>query len=75
MTATLADPRLHAWTQRKAAIEKAALLRMYRASMCGCSRCDDADRIEELDALIARAVEAIDELTEVCATRPVLVSG
>ena len=58
------DPRLHAWQQRKIAVEKLALLRLYRHSMCGCLRCGDADRIEELDALIARAVEAVDELTD-----------
>jgi len=71
----MSDLRQDAWTQRKVAVEKAALLRMYRASLCGCTRCNDADRIEELDALITRAVEAIAELSEVCATMPVLVSG
>jgi len=62
---TLTDPGLlDAWKQRKVAVEHLALLRLYRHSLCGCSRCGDADRIEELDALIARAVEAVDELTD-----------
>lgn len=69
------DPRPRARTQRRSALDKLALMRVYRASICGCPSCGDADRIEELDALIARAVEAVQELTEVCATRPVLVSG
>ena len=55
MTTTLLDPRLALWRQRKVTTEKLATLRMYRASMCGCSRCNDSDRIEELDALIHRA--------------------
>jgi len=71
----MSDPRLDAARQRRATLDKLALMRVYRASICGCTRCGDADRIEELDALIARAVEAVDELTEVCATRPVLVNG
>jgi len=69
------DPRVHAWQQRKIAVERVALLRMYAHTLCGCQRCGDADRIEELAALIACAVEAVDELTEACSTRPVLVSG
>ena len=72
---TLTDPRLDTWTQRRVALDKLALMRVYRASICGCQRCNDADRIEELDALITRAIEAVEELTEACSTRPVLVSG
>jgi len=71
----MADPRLHAWQQRKIAVEKLALLRMYAHTLCGCTRCNDTDRIEELAALITRAVEAVAELSEACSTRPVLVSG
>ena len=72
---TLTDPRLHAWTQRRVALDKLALMRVYRASICGCQRCGDADRIEELDALITRAVEAIAELSDQICTRSVLVDG
>ena len=61
---TLTDPRLTLWRQRKVTTEKLATLRMYRASLCGCTHCNDADRIEELDALIHRAVEAVDEMND-----------
>ena len=72
---TLTDPRMDAWTRRRVTLDKLAVMRCWRASMCDCSRCGNADRIEEIDALIQRAVEAVQELTEVCSTRPVLVSG
>ena len=71
MTTTLLDPRLALWRQRKVTLEKLATLRMYRASMCGCQRCNDSDRIEELDAMIRRAVEAVDEITNrICEREP-----
>jgi len=62
MTTTLLDPRLTLWERRKVTLEKLATLRTYRASLCGCARCGDSDRIEELDALIRRAVESVDEM-------------
>jgi hypothetical protein len=58
------DPRVHAWQQRKIAVERVALLRMYRASCCCCSRCKDDDKAEELDSLIARTLEQIAELND-----------
>jgi len=58
------DPRFALRQQRRAALDKLALMRVYRASICGCLRCNDLDRAEELDALIARAVEAVQELTD-----------
>jgi len=62
---TLTDPGLlDAWGQRRVALDKLACLRVWRASICGCLRCNDLDRAEELDALIARCVEAVDELTD-----------
>ena len=71
MTTTLADPRTALWQRRKVTTEKLAMLRMYRASLCGCQRCNDADRIEELDALIHRAVEAVDKLNDqICEREP-----
>ena len=65
---------LDAWGQRRVALDKLALMRVYRASICGCLRCGDLDRAEELDALIARCVEAVDELTDAI-TDGVLVSA
>ena len=59
MTTTLADPRLTLWRQRKVTLVKLAELRMWRGALCGCQRCNDSDRIEELDSLIAQAVEWI----------------
>ena len=71
MTITLVDPRLALWQRRKVTIEKLATLRMYRASQCGCQRCNDSDRIEELDALIKRAVEAVDKMNDkICEREP-----
>ena len=64
MTTTLLDPRLALWRQRKVTLEKLATLRMYRASICGLPCCNDADRIEELDSLIERAVEQIAALND-----------
>ena len=62
MTTTLLDPRLALWQQRRATLVKLAELRMWRGALCGCTHCNDSDRIEELDALIRRAVEAVDEM-------------
>lgn len=62
MTTTLADPKVALWGQRRAAMTKRATLVMFRGTLCGCSRCNDSDRIEEIDALICRATQAIDEL-------------
>ena len=69
MTTTLADPRLGLWQQRQTTLAKLATLRMYRASQCGCTRCNDSDRIEELDALIRRAVEAVEDINNRICTR------
>ena len=60
---TLTDPRFALWEQRRTTLVKLAELRMFRGALCGCTRCNDSDRIEELDSLIARAVEAVDEIT------------
>ena len=62
-TQTLTDPRLALWRRRKVTLEKLATLRMFRGALCGCTRCNDSDRIEELDALIHRAVEGVDKIT------------
>ena len=64
MTTTLLDPRLALWQQRRTTLVKLAELRMFRGALCGCPRCNDSDRIEELDALIHRAVEAVDEMND-----------
>ena len=70
MTTTLANPRLALWDLRKAVVRKRALLEMYRSTLCGCSRCNDSDRIEELGALIQRATEAIADLgNQICERR------
>ena len=69
MTTTLADPRLMLWQQRRTTLVKLAELRMFRGALCGCQRCNDSDRIEELDALIRRAVEAVDEMNDRICTR------
>ena len=64
MTTTLLDPRLALWEQRRTTLVKLAELRMFRGALCGCTRCGDADRIEELDSLVERAVEQIAELND-----------
>ena len=62
MTTTLADSRLELCRQRKDTLAKLATLRMYQHTLCGCQQCGDAERIEELRALITRAEQAVDEL-------------
>ena len=62
MTTTLADPRVALWERRKVTAEKLAAMRTYSGTLCGCDRCGDAELIEEQAALIARAVEALEEL-------------
>jgi hypothetical protein len=68
-TTTLADPRPALWQQRRTTLVKLAELRMFRGALCGCLRCNDSDRIEELDAMIHRAVEAVDDLSNRICTR------
>ena len=63
MTTTLLDPKVALRGQRKTALTKRATLVMFRGTLCGCFHCGDADRFEEIDALITRATEAIDELS------------
>jgi len=71
MTTTLLDPRLALWQQRRTTLVKLAELRMFRGALCGCQRCNDSDRIEELDALIHRAVEAVDKMNnKICEREP-----
>jgi len=71
MTTTLLDPRLALWQQRRTTLVKLAELRMWRGALCGCQRCNDSDRIEELDALIHRAVEGVDKITNrICEREP-----
>ena len=62
MTTALADTKVALWGQRKTAMTKRATLALFRGTLCGCTQCGDSDRIEEIDALITRATEAIDEL-------------
>ena len=64
MTITLVDPQITLWQQRRTTLVKLAELRMFRGALCGCTRCNDSDRIEELDAMIHRAVEAVDEMND-----------
>ena len=63
MTATLLDPRLELCRQRHTMLSKLADMRTYSGTLCGCTQCGDAQLIEEQTALIARAVEALDELS------------
>ena len=68
---TLTDPRTALWERRKVTTEKLATLTLYRATLCGCDRCHDSDRIEEMGALSARATEAINELgNQICERKP-----
>jgi len=71
MTMTLLDPRVALWQQRRTTLVKLAELRMFRGALCGCPNCGDSDRIEELDALIHRAVEAVDKMNDkICERQP-----
>ena len=64
MTTTLLDPRLELWERRHLEQQRVATLRIYRASICGLACCHDADKGEELDSLIAQAIERIDEMND-----------
>jgi hypothetical protein len=70
---TLTDPRTAAWQRRRIEIDRLGTLRVFRGSCCGCSRCRDAERIEELDSLIKQTLERIAVLTDRCSTRLVPV--
>jgi len=64
MTITLVDPRLALWRRRKIEQDRLATLRIYRASICGLSCCNDADKGEELDSLIAQTIEWLAEISD-----------
>ena len=64
MTTTLLDPRLELCRQRKDTLAKLATMRLFQHTLCGCRQCGDAERIEELRALITRAEQAVDEMSD-----------
>ena len=64
MTRTITDPRPALWEQRRTTRDKLTLLRQQRRGFCGCARCDDAQLIEEVDALIVRATQVVLELSD-----------
>jgi len=63
---TLTDPRLDAWTRRRLEQRRLATLRVFRSSICGLSCCNDADKAEELDALIKQTLERIAVFEDRC---------
>ena len=68
---TMTTPRLAAWQQRRALQVKVAQLQVYRGTLCGCVRCNDANLIEEMGTRIAQATKAISDLgDQMCEREP-----
>lgn len=61
---SVTDPRTSSWELRQVAIEHLALLRVYRDSVCGCSRCGDETTGAQLDTAIAKNLAAIARYSE-----------
>lgn len=65
MDATLTEDRRYAlWTARGHEKERLAWHRIVRSTICGCTRCGDADQGERLDELIAVCLGRIAELED-----------
>lgn len=57
------------WRQRRTELERLGLARFHLACCCGCSTCNDSDRIEELQSLIRHTEQRIEDLGNQCCTR------
>lgn len=72
---TTDDLRLNLWARRQSETERLAQLRVARTRICGCPTCADADKGEELGALVRECESFIEELGGQICARPVLVDG
>jgi len=75
MTITTTDRRVMLCDQRRHELDRIALYQVQRRAICGCTRCADDDKGEELDALITRALANVAECEDLICTRSVLVDG
>jgi hypothetical protein len=70
MITTLADPRLiELWRRRKIEQENLGCLRLYRSSVCGCSRCGDQSQGDELDGHIRDCLARLAKISDAICTR------
>jgi len=69
MTITTTDRRVMLCTQRRHELDRIALMQVQRRAICGCDRCHDDDKGEELDALIRRALENVAQCEELICER------
>jgi len=64
-TTTLTErPMLTLWTARRHEQDQLAMNKGARQAVCGCSRCGDQDRGQELDYLIRRGLARISEIED-----------
>jgi len=64
---TLTDRRPALWVARRHQLDLLAMNRAARSAVCGCTRCGDQDRGQELDVLITLSLARIDEISnQIC---------
>ena len=70
-TITTTDRRVALCNERGYQLDRIAQWRKERRAICGLSCCNDADKGEELDALICRALENVAECEDlICEREP-----
>jgi len=57
------DPRFDLWANWEAERARLTLYQRQRANVCGCSRCNDHDRADELDVLIRKSQELMGDVS------------
>jgi len=60
----MGDPVLIVAQRRKIAQDKIVALQMQRKAVCGCERCGDFDRLEDLRVRIQVEAERVAELSD-----------
>jgi len=58
------DPRFDLWANWEAERARLVMYQRQRANVCGCTRCDDHDRAEELDHLIRKSRELMADAAD-----------
>ena len=66
---TTTDRRVQLCTERSYQLDRIAFWRKQRRAICGLSCCNDADKAEEFDALIRRALENVAECEDLICER------
>lgn len=63
------DPRVVPWRKRQREIERLEVLRIARASVCGCSRCGNDATGKYLDGQIRRSEQLVAQYDDECCDR------